>query len=404
MAKILISPLGTGSLNKDNTSAREYRKAIYKINGKEYKRSFVSSVLQEHLQLDGIFFIGTVKSMWEEVYNYFCKNNNDFNDEYYIELADKIQNLNSKSELSKINLSNLEKYLGTNYKCILVHYGLNEEELKVNFEIVLKAVKNNIQDGDELYIDITHSFRSLSFYLFLVMMFVKDLMKKKNIKIKGIYYGMLDIIQELGYAPITDMSYLLTTLDYIKSASEFQNYGNAFLLSDIIKKEDDELSKMLQQLSKAISINYTKDIIKAVKTIENYGPKIPTPYSFFLPDVINSFTKSVNSQRKEYEKEYELAKWHYQNKNLSSAYILLAESIVTYICENEGYRNIRAKQSRENAKTELFEKMEYKNLLQVSKRISEIRNNIAHNLDKGNLERDFSSLGKYLAEVKKLFI
>jgi hypothetical protein len=32
MAKILISPLGTGALNLNNTAAREYRTAKYRID------------------------------------------------------------------------------------------------------------------------------------------------------------------------------------------------------------------------------------------------------------------------------------------------------------------------------------------------------------------------------------
>ncbi len=71
MAKILISPIGTGGLSKDNTSAREYRKTNYKIDEKVYERSFVSSALKDHLGIDHILFIGTVKSMWEEVYRFY---------------------------------------------------------------------------------------------------------------------------------------------------------------------------------------------------------------------------------------------------------------------------------------------------------------------------------------------
>lgn len=57
MAKILITPLGAGAAN------REYRKATYKLDEQQYESSFIASVLYKHLQLDGIIFIGTIKSM-----------------------------------------------------------------------------------------------------------------------------------------------------------------------------------------------------------------------------------------------------------------------------------------------------------------------------------------------------
>jgi hypothetical protein len=77
MAKILISSLGAGrptGANED--SVREYRTAKYKIENQEYEDSFVASALDRHLKLDGIIFIGTIKSIWEEVYRSFYESKN----------------------------------------------------------------------------------------------------------------------------------------------------------------------------------------------------------------------------------------------------------------------------------------------------------------------------------------
>ena len=72
MAKILISSLGAGRrLKKNAQPVREYESTLYKINNLEYQDSFVASTLYKHLELDGIIFVGTVKSIWEEVYRFF---------------------------------------------------------------------------------------------------------------------------------------------------------------------------------------------------------------------------------------------------------------------------------------------------------------------------------------------
>ena len=75
MAKILISSLGVGGRFKNQDKPdREYRTTCYQIENKSYPKSiFMASVLYEHFDLDGIIFIGTVKSMWEEVYRFFCE-------------------------------------------------------------------------------------------------------------------------------------------------------------------------------------------------------------------------------------------------------------------------------------------------------------------------------------------
>ena len=91
MSKILISPLGAGALKKDSIeSIGRYRKATYKIAGEEYETSFVASALYKHLELDDIIFIGTVKSMWEEVYFSFCSEKGIMIDEDYWEELSKI--------------------------------------------------------------------------------------------------------------------------------------------------------------------------------------------------------------------------------------------------------------------------------------------------------------------------
>lgn len=404
MAKILISPIGTGSLNKDNSSAREYRKVNYQIDGKNYERSFVSSVLKEHFEIDHIIFIGTVKSMWEEVYRYYNEEKtSEFDMEYYDELSSKSIDFNYNTDLNLLDLDKLEKSLSTRSKCKLIYYGLTEEESKKNLEIIINLIKDSVEAGDEIYFDITHSFRSLSLYLFLVLMFIKDLLKDKKIKIKGIYYGMLDIVNELKLAPIVDLSYLVKTVDIIKASYEFQNFGNGFLLAELLKDSDKDLAKKIENLSQAISINYTADILKTTNELSKSNINFPAPFSHFIPNIINQFSKNITSKNYIYEKELELASWHYKNKNLSSAYILLAESIITFVCEKEGLTPVRNEFKRMAGKDRLLNEPKYASLKNYSKKISDIRNNIAHNLGKGNLNKDFSDLGNSLAQVKKCF-
>ena len=210
MAKILISSLGAGSLDRNNTAARVYRTAKYRMNddGQEYTKSFIASVLYEHLKLDGIILIGTVKSMWEEAYYVFGQENDgEFQEKYWEGLEKQIESLNRNSPLDALDLTPVEQVLGDRSKCILIKYGLNEAELQENLDRILKIV-DFLQEGDELYIDITHSFRSLSVFLLLVLIFLNNLEREKNIKIKGIFYGMLDIIGELGYAPVVNLQSL----------------------------------------------------------------------------------------------------------------------------------------------------------------------------------------------------
>lgn len=398
MKKILISPLGTGQLDKNNQNARTYRTARYKIDDKEYETSFIAQALKQHLNLDGIVFIGTVKSMWEEVYQTLGGGNKT--DEYYKTLSDTIQNANHETSLEKLDLKPLEKTLGDKYKCILIKYGLNEEELQYNLEHTLKEIREyfrKIKEDIEIYLDITHSFRSLSLYVFLIMMLIKNLSFGKKMEIKGIYYGMLDILSELGFAKIVDLSYFSKTLDFIQASYEFDNYGNGFLLAELLKDTQPEMATKIENFSKAMSMNYSAHVIASMREIQNLN--IPRPYSFFRPNQLLETSQKINNLSKRYLQELELAEWHYKNKNYSNAYILLAESIVTYQCMQNGQKPDNPNH-RENAKEVL--KNSNTDLARFSKEIRDIRNRTAHNIPRGDLEKDFQALGDYIQKVKQL--
>ena len=165
MAKILISSLGTGSLDKNNISSREYRKAVYRFEGtgKEYETSFVATALSEHLQVDKIYLVGTSKSMWEEVYNYFSNvSTQSFNESYWAEIGEKVASF--KSGRTKINENDLEnvnkaidgylKYLKSTASggshCYVIDYGLNEAELWSNFDVFMR-IGNNLNANDEIF-------------------------------------------------------------------------------------------------------------------------------------------------------------------------------------------------------------------------------------------------------------
>jgi len=119
VAKILISPLGTGPAENNDISKREYTEAEYKFqdSGKTYKTSFIAAALSDHLQVDKLYLIGTSKSMWEEVYRYFSTaSEQSGDDDYWTELGIRIDSFKpgheklTEEDLSKVNEA-IDNYL-----------------------------------------------------------------------------------------------------------------------------------------------------------------------------------------------------------------------------------------------------------------------------------------------------
>lgn len=380
MAKILISPIGAGSLDSKNKSARAYRTASYCIDNKQYDKTFIASVLYEHLNLDGIIFIGTVKSMWEEVYRFFCQEKLvDCDENYYLSLVEKIEKLNYTSSLDELDLSPIEEVLGSRSKCILIKYGLNEEELQENFDSIIKVI-DCLKTGDEIYIDITHSFRSLSIFLLLVIIFINDLIDDKEISVRGIYYGMLDISREIGNAPVVNLQLLFNLIQWIKGAYSLKEFGNGYLISDLLEQQgENALASEIAEISDVINLNYLPDIKKkgiylktALKKSQNN-----TPFKYLkniLEKSIQNFTVQSKSER-ESEFQLRLAKWYFDNKRYATGYITLAEAIVTYACEISG-RNFNNKEHRDRAKDDLWNGNN--ELSDIFRDINPIRTLIAH--------------------------
>ena len=418
MAKILISSLGAGSVTGvTENSIRKYRTTVYRIDGKDYQDSFVASVLYKHLKLDGIIFIGTVKSTWEEVYRFFYEDrtkqtldNKEL--DYYFYLVDKIKELNYESKLNSLDLEPIEKLLGDRSQCIPIKYGLNEAELAQNFDRIIQVV-DSLQPGDEVYIDISNSFRSLSMFLFLVIGFIKDIAASKGIKISGVYYGMFDFeaFKNLKYAPIVDLKSFVEITDWIKAGYSLQTYGDSTLIAKLLENQNQpQLASSLTKFSQAVNIGYLSSIRQRIQYLQHELKDLKITGAFkYLQPSIEKFLKPFD-RRKESDFQLELAGWYFKHQRYATGYLTLIEAILTYLCEIE-QKNPDLASDRKIVKNLLFEKnsnAKTSRIAKLYKEINEIRKKIAHpNKTLTSSESELISATKnafnYHRELKNIF-
>lgn len=418
MAKILISSLGAGSVTGvTENSIRKYRTTTYRIDGKDYQDSFVASVLYKHLKLDGIIFIGTVKSTWEEVYRFFYEDrtkqtldNKEL--DYYFYLVDKIKELNYESKLNSLDLEPIEKLLGDRSQCIPIKYGLNEAELAQNFDRIIQVV-DSLQPGDEVYIDISNSFRSLSMFLFLVIGFIKDIAASKGIKISGVYYGMFDFeaFKNLKYAPIVDLKSFVEITDWIKAGYSLQTYGDSTLIAKLLENQNQpQLASSLTKFSQAVNIGYLSSIRQRIQYLQHELKDLKITGAFkYLQPSIEKFLKPFD-RRKESDFQLELAGWYFKHQRYATGYLTLIEAILTYLCEIE-QKNPDLASDRKIVKNLLFEKnsnAKTSRIAKLYKEINEIRKKIAHpNKTLTSSESELISATKnafnYHRELKNIF-
>lgn len=425
MAKILISALGTGRPKNDHTHKREYEPTVYKFVGsdREYRTSFVTTALSEHLKVDRIFLVGTSKSMWEEVYNYFSNVcNQSFDDSYWAELGERIasykrgnQNIDEE-DLENVNkaidgyLKQLRKSALGGSHCYIIDYGLNEAELWNNFDVIMR-MGDNLKEGDEIYFDITHSFRSIPLFNYLMLDLIKILKLNNDFKLSGLFYGMLDVIKELGYAPVVDLSPFYNITLWARGAYNFINYGNGYVLADLINDED--ISNNIRNISDIVSINHIDEFKREINRLNDSLEDIesPDPVIKYMRPFLMSFTDRFKGISSSGKLQLALAEWYFDNKRFAQGYICLAESVVTRILQIYRDKNAKIKMTNTNREKikdlirspQFKERPEYKDLHEEFNIIQKIRNVIAHAgyADENKYRNDIRDAYMHLNKVQK---
>lgn len=415
MAKILITALGSGTYNKEKNE-KEYKPATYYVeegNPLE-KTEFIASAIDEKWKMDKIIFIGTTGSMWSNVYRFYCKNKSiTMNDEYYDKLKNTELTANKDTPVEKLEIEKFNNTFGGKIKGIVIKYGVNDIENLENFHSIIE-IEKEIEDGDEIFIDITHSFRSMSFWLFLIMTYLKDV-SNKNINIKNITYGMFEAPNEKKETPIVSLNLFIDILKWFKGASELKNYGNSYSILEELEKnlEDKDIKNELKNFSNAMNINYIdslKESLKNFDTIKNKLDNLEGPGKYIVPQIFENFINEFKFQNDEIlsneEKKYllraKLAKWHCEQKRYAMAAININEALVDFIMDVLNFpikKDTKDKTSENKLAINWLEKIEKVEDKEIKKygtmyvETRSIRNKSAHSLEREtNLKDDIKNL------------
>ena len=382
MAKVLLSLLGTGRKASGNDAGNEYETTDYLYHKKRFpKEVLVSNVLIGYHNIDKLFIIGTQKSMWDNIAENFA------GESEYIEILEKKEAEQiDESALNILNLS-IDKKLGSKgSKCFIVDDGENDEELWFNFEKFLEVMEH-LNDGDELYLDITHAFRSLSIMTFVMSDFIKNY---KDIHLAGVFYGMLRSDKD---SLIIDVTLFFDLLEWGKAIKTLQTTGDGTALSKLINRDVDDKSvqNSFSEFSNALSIS---DLSAMQMSIKNLKGKIEL-FEQSKNKIVNLISKDLRSfidelDAKELSKfQFNLSRWYAKNNNFAMAYLTLTEGAITAICERYGYDHSEA--GHKEAKSLLREfgnrqksSVEKQGICSAYSKANKIRNNIAHKLSSDN--------------------
>lgn len=412
MSKVLITTIG-------GVSSQEYRKANYLIDNKEYKdKKFILSALDEHYKFDKIFVLGTTASMWDAFYEYICEINKISLDENkYEEIYNQCSKTDNATDLQSLDLTNLKEILPEKYQIRLMKFGINEEEMVENFKSLLEIVDNF--NDEEIYLDLTHGFRSNAFYMFMVMNYINEI-KNSTDKIKGIFYGMYEA--KMNPTPVLNLKIFSDISTLLKGVHDIKSYGNFYTISEMI--EDEKTRKKLIDFSNSLNINYIGEVKEKIKElssiIENINNNENLLIRMIIPKTLEDFIKRFGKIKENYLFLLEISKWYCEQKKYATAYLTMKEAITAFFCEK--YLETTTKDSLEETDIKLnklyakynntrysIERLDInfknlKKLLKIFKICRDIRNNIAHSgEDRLNALKDIGNISDYTETLTELF-
>lgn len=125
------------------------------------------------------------------------------------------------------NFCTLTGRMGEIIQPIAIPEGHSEQELWQIFDRLTSVVP----EDSEVLFDITNSYRSLPFVIFLAAAYLRT---ARRVKVKGVLYGAFEARDGANRSPIFDLSPFIALLDWLTATNQFVHTGDARYLARLL--------------------------------------------------------------------------------------------------------------------------------------------------------------------------
>lgn len=230
---------------------------------------------------------------------------------------------------------------------------------------IFQKLYENLQEGDQLYFDLTHSFRYIPMLVLVLGNYAKFL---KHTTVCNITYGNYEVgrLREDKISPIIDLLPLTMLQDWTFAAADLIRNGNIQRLQELTKENAlppmlrargrrnieratveqplsryvEELGNMLTDMKLCLGPNILNG--QSVKAINDQYENVTNHYSDLvapirpiidtIQDTFKTFKTTTEIDPAEIQNGYEAARWCYEHQLYQQAFTILDENITTEFC------------------------------------------------------------------------
>ena len=278
--KILIYTLG---------NAKSYKETTYELNGEKLSSKFISDIYLSQEKPERVLFFGTAGSGWEELYSHFAKLIPEVGgkmDDQLIEALAKAEGLKQNAQLDVLNeLSRqltacfqvfaMKDFLGSVRQVTiqLLRYGSESDVNTGNYQLLMNSLREQVEAVEgkcEVSFDITHGFRSIPFFNYTILEYLRCLMPGK-VEIGKIYYGAFDNKTADNVTSVEDYTMVRDVMELTRAVEEFKHTGRTRTLASLEAiKQDKGFCQALEAFDWAIQCNAYDDLTKGISSLFKY--------------------------------------------------------------------------------------------------------------------------------------
>lgn len=329
---------------------------------------------------------------------------------------------------------------GAEARNIMIPAGKNEEELWEMFNVVL----NCIDEGDEIILDITHSFRYIPMLTFIVLIYARIV---KKCTIKDVYYGAYEAAKN-GDAPIYVLTPYVTLFDWIIAVERYLSTGDAERLMELTKTEAAKISRGIRksipsdgELDKRLlfrepdtlrllaeSMHYFSEVIRTCRgpeitqAITDLREKVDLVVESAAHERVKPLSPIIDLVKYRFDRFHtgssvlnaiESAKWCLEKRMYQQGFTILQEGLISWACEQEALdiqdvneRKRITSAAHITSKSSLVSDDQYKAVFGIISNMSAIRNDINHagwRKDAAKITKFEGLLRKFIAEAEAVF-